>query len=112
MTTTATGWLEWAGMVAGSACFSIHHPLTTLLHALRADLLVEERNRLHAGDLEALAAAHVLASHEVVAPHHVRARLGELGAVALIGAGRELAQFGAHQPTKLVLCRLLTVWTG
>lgn len=61
-------------------------------------LLIQERDRLDSGNFKALAAAYVLAHDHVVATHHVRLRLGKLGAVALVGASRELLLLGPHQP--------------
>src|SRR5208337_2794630 len=48
---------------------------------LRWDLLIEKGHRLNAGNFKTLAAADVLAGDEVVAPHHVGASFGELGAI-------------------------------
>jgi hypothetical protein len=36
---------------------------------------------------------------------------GEAGAIALVGAARELASLGAHHPSDFVLGRLMTVGT-
>jgi|SRR5271155_3037605 len=64
-----------------------------------------------AGDVEALAAAHVFAGHYVVFADHVVAGLGESGAVAFVGAAGELALLGADQPGHFVLRGLVAVGT-
>ena len=64
--------------------------------------LIEKSDALHARDLEALMAAEVLAYQHVVAAQHVGSGLGELGAVPVIGARRQVALLGAHQPLDLV----------
>ena len=48
------------------------------------DALLQKGDALHACNLKALAAAQVLAHHYVVAPQHVRLRLGELRPLSLI----------------------------
>ena len=73
--------------------------------------LLGENYRLDAGDLEALAAAHVLTSHQVVFAEHVGAGLGEAGAVTLVGASGKLTLLGANHPSNLVLSRLVAVRT-
>jgi len=55
--------------------------------SFRLDLLIQEGHRLDARYFEPFAAAHVLASHQVVAANHVGPGLSELGAIALVGAG-------------------------
>src|SRR3954468_19268220 len=64
---------------------------------------------LQPGNLEALAAAHVLATHNVIFAHHVRACLSETGAVAFVGAAGKLALFCAHQPGDFVIGGLMAV---
>jgi len=76
---------------------------------------LEESNRLDSSDFEALAAADVLASHQVVCAHHVALRLGETGPVALVGIARKLRLFAADKPSDLVLaawpqCGQVIVW--
>jgi hypothetical protein len=62
------------------------------------------------GNIETLAAAHVLARHHVVLSHHVGSSLGEASAIALIGAARQLPLFSPHDPHDFVLCGLMAVW--
>jgi len=57
--------------------------------------LFGEHHRLHAGDLEAFAAAHILAGHQVVFAEHVGAGFGKARAVTLIGASGELTSYSA-----------------
>ena len=64
-----------------------------VVRSVIGSMLMAERCRLfgkhyglHTGDFEAFAAAHVLAGHQIVLAQHVRAGLGEAGAIALIGA--------------------------
>src|SRR5579859_5461603 len=73
--------------------------------------LLQKRDALHAGNLKAFAATHVLAHHHVVAPQHVRLRFGELGTVPLVGPRRQRLLLGAHQPLDLILGRLMAVRT-
>lgn len=73
-----------------------------LLHALALDLLIQKRYRLHAGYLKALTTAGILARHQIIPPDHIGASLGELGAVALISARRQLTTFGADEPAQIV----------
>ena len=68
---------------------------------------LKKDHRLHARDLEALAAARILALHEIVAPQHVGTRLGKARAVALIRLPAQRLLFGAHQPADLVGLRLM-----
>ena len=63
---------------------------------------VEEGNRLHAGNFKTLAAAQVFAHHKIIAANHIRARLGEFGAVALVSAARKLLLLGAHEPRQFI----------
>src|SRR5512146_71076 len=73
---------------------------------------VEERDRLYARDFEALATAHVLAGQQVFATDHVRARLGELRAVPLVSAARQLPLLGTDDPADVVLILLPAVGAG
>jgi hypothetical protein len=66
---------------------------------------------LDTADLNALAAAHVLAHHQVIFADHIGARLGELSAIAVVGAGRELSLLRSDQPVELVLGGLAAMWT-
>ena len=65
-----------------------------------------------ASDLKGLAAADVLAGKLVVAAHHVRLRLGEARAVALVGAAGQLGALAAHHPGDVVLGRLAAFGAG
>src|SRR2546427_6061630 len=71
--------------------------------------LFGEDYRLYAGDFETLAAAHVLASHKIIFTQHVGARLGEAGAIPVVGTSRELPFLGANDPGDLILRRLMTM---
>src|ERR1700722_17597574 len=71
--------------------------------------LLGEDHRLHAGNFETLAAAHILAGQHVVFAQHVGARLGEAGAVALIGASGELAFLGTHKPVNFIFAGLMAM---
>src|SRR6185369_105952 len=73
---------------------------------------IDEGYGLDSGDVEALAATHVLAGEHVVAPNHVGAGLGELGAIAFVGAAGELAFFHAHDPADVVFVLLSAMWAG
>src|SRR3984885_12187351 len=64
-----------------------------------------------AGDVEAFAAAHVLARHHVIFADHVVAGLGEAGAVALVGAAGELTLLGADEPRHFIFRSLVAVGT-
>jgi len=70
---------------------------------------VEEGDRLHGRDVEALPATHVLAHHDVVFAEHVGAGLGEACTVALIGARGKVFLLGTNQPVDLVLRRLMAM---
>src|ERR1700751_2498412 len=72
---------------------------------------VEESYRLYGRDVEALAATHVLAHHDVVFAKHVGASFSETSAVTIICARRKTALLGANEPVDLVLCRLMAVRT-
>src|SRR5208282_2434497 len=73
--------------------------------------ILQKRDALHARNLEALAAAHVLAHHHVVPTQHVRLRFGEFRAVAIVRAWREALLLHAHQPLDLILRRLMAMRT-
>jgi hypothetical protein len=73
---------------------------------------LEEGDGLEAGDLKAFAAADVLAANEVVGADHVALRLGEAGAIALIGAARHLGLFAADDPPDGILVGLAAVRAG
>jgi hypothetical protein len=60
--------------------------------------IVQKGDGLNAGHVKAFAAADVLAHGHIVTADHIRLRLGELGAVALVGAAWQLPFLGAHQP--------------
>src|ERR1019366_8476377 len=64
--------------------------------------LLDERHRFDAGDVEGAAAVEILAGGLVVEEDHVALRLGELGAVPIIGAGRQAILLFAHHPPELV----------
>jgi len=73
--------------------------------------LFGEDYRLYAGDFEALAAAHILTGHQIIFAQHVGARLGEAGAIPLVGTPRELPFLGANDPRDLILGGLMTMRT-
>jgi hypothetical protein len=73
--------------------------------------LLGEDYRLHAGDFEALAAAHVLAGHQIIFTQHVGACFSETGTITLIGAARKLSFLGANDPSDLILGSLMTMRT-
>src|SRR5215471_508269 len=70
--------------------------------ACRRSVCLDKRHRLDAGDVEALAAAHVLAGDFIVQQDHVALRFGELGAVALVGALRDAVLLLTHHPAEFV----------
>src|ERR1035437_972178 len=72
----------------------------------------QEGHRLQGADLEGFAAADVGAGQLFVASYHVRLRLGELGAVALVGAAGQLGPLAPDDPGDLVLARLPALGTG
>src|SRR5215472_724175 len=72
--------------------------------------LIHDHRRLPR-NLKPLAAAHVLAGHHVVFPHHIRTELGEARAVTLVGASGNLALLGADHPGNFILRRLVAMWT-
>jgi hypothetical protein len=66
---------------------------------------------LNAGDLEALAAADVLAHHHVVTAQHVGLCLGKLRSIAFVDPRRQTLFLRAHQPLNLILRCLMAVRT-
>src|SRR5882724_12998354 len=62
-----------------------------------------------AGNIEALAAAHVFAGHDVILADHVRPELREAGAIAVVGAAGELPFLGADHPGHFVFTRLVAM---
>src|ERR1017187_8817089 len=70
---------------------------------------LQKRHRLNARNVEGSAAAEVLAGDLVVDQHHVALRLGELGAVALVAAGRQAVLLFAHHPVQIVRLRAAAV---
>src|ERR1035437_1386939 len=72
----------------------------------------QEGHRLQGADLEGFAAADVGAGQLFVASYHVRLCLGELGAVALVGAAGQLGPLAPDDPGDLVLARLPALGTG
>ena len=75
-------------------------------------LVLEEGERLQAGDVEGLAAADVKAGELVVAAHHVGLGLGEASAVAFIGVPGKLGALAADYPGDFVLGGLAAFGTG
>jgi hypothetical protein len=73
--------------------------------------LLGKHDRLHAGNLEALAASHILAGHHVIAAEHVGFGFSEAGAVAFVGAAGKLVLLGTHQPVDFVFSGLLAMRT-
>jgi hypothetical protein len=73
--------------------------------------LLGEDDGLHAGNLKAFAAAHILAGHQIVFAQHVGAGFGEAGAIALIGATRQLSLLGADNPGHFVFGGLMAMRT-
>jgi hypothetical protein len=78
---------------------------------MREEFLFEKGDRLYAGDFKTFAAAHVLAGDHVIFADHIGARLRELRAIALIGAGRELPLLSTYQPGELIFSRLSAMRT-
>src|SRR5882724_2982397 len=76
---------------------------------MRSALLGDHRGLTR--NIEALAAAHVLAGHHVVLAHHIGAELGEARAVTLVGASGKLTLFRAHHPGDLIVRRLMAMRT-
>jgi hypothetical protein len=74
-------------------------------------MLFREHDRLHSRNIKPLAAAHVFAGHHVVFAQHVGASFGKAGAVAFVGASRQLPLLGAHQPAYFIFGRLLAMRT-
>src|ERR1035441_2639054 len=73
---------------------------------------LEEGDGLDAGDLEALAAADVLAADQVVGADHVALGPGGAGGVPLVGAARDLGLLAADEPSDLVFACLAAVRAG
>ena len=73
---------------------------------------LEEGDGLDSGDFEAFAAADIFAGDHVVAADHVGLRLGEAGAVALVGVAGQAGFLAADEPSELVLGRLAAMGTG
>jgi hypothetical protein len=73
---------------------------------------LKKRDRLDSGHIETLAAADVLAADQVVAAHHVALRLGEAGAIAVVGVAPDLGFLAPHEPGKLVFGLLSAVRAG
>ena len=65
-----------------------------------ANRSLDKRHRLNAGNVEASAA--LLAHRLVVEQHHIALRLGELGAIALVGAARQPVLLRSHDVIQLV----------
>src|SRR5437868_1299983 len=83
-----------------------------ILLQIKGQALIQESDRLDSGHFKAFAAADVFAHDHVVAADHIRLRLGELGAVALVSTAGKLLLLGAHQPCELILTGLAAVGTG
>src|ERR1700733_9198066 len=62
----------------------------------------QERGGFDSGDVETLAAAHVLADRLVVEQHHVAGGFGEAGPVSLVGAAGQALDLLSHHPAQLV----------
>jgi|SRR5580658_6843505 hypothetical protein len=77
----------------------------------RGEKLLGEHDRLHSGNLKALAAPHIFAGHHVIATQHVGLGFGEAGAVSFVSPARQLILLGAHQPADFVLGGLLAMRT-
>jgi hypothetical protein len=75
-------------------------------------LVLNKRHRLNAYYVKSLPAADILASHWVIAPHHVALRLGKTCPIAIIGSTRQLRLFSPHNPFNLILPLLPAVRTG
>ena len=73
--------------------------------------ILQKRNALYTCNLEALAAAHVLAHHHVISTQHIRLRLGKLCAIAIVCPRREIFLLHTHQPLDLILRRLMAMRT-
>jgi hypothetical protein len=73
--------------------------------------LLGKHDRLHSGNLKALPATHILASHHIVAAQHIGFGLGEAGAVSFVSAAGKLILLGAHQPADFVFGGLLAMRT-
>src|SRR5438046_3111844 len=67
-------------------------------------------HRLDAGNVETLAATHVLAGDLVVEQNHIALRLLELCAVAFVSAGWKPILLLPHQPAQIVRFRRPAEW--
>ena len=67
---------------------------------------LQESDRLHPGDLKALAAPRILAGSVIVLANHVRLGARELPAVQFAGPGRQRRFFPPYNPAQVV-ARLL-----
>jgi hypothetical protein len=76
---------------------------------LAVDRQLQEGHGLNSRDVEALAAADVLAAHHVVGARHIRLELRKTGAIPLIRVAREAILLPPHQPAYLVLVRFAAV---
>src|SRR5215471_2964338 len=82
-----------------------------MLEVSAATDLIGECYRLQARNLEALAATHVLAAHDVILAQHVRTRLGKASTIAIVRPWRQLPFLGPDQPSHLVIRRLMAMRT-
>jgi hypothetical protein len=73
---------------------------------------LEEGDGLDAGDVEAFAAADILAGQDVVGADHVALGFGEAGSVTLVSAPTELGLLAADEPSDLVFPGLAAVRAG
>lgn len=73
---------------------------------------LQEGDGLDSGDFEALAAADIFAGDHVVAADHIGLRLGEAGAVALIGVAGQSTLLAADEPAQFVVASLSAVGAG
>lgn len=70
---------------------------------LRIQQPSDKRDGLIVWDIEAAPTARVRAGQLVVHPHQVVSRFGELGAVEVVGTGRDIPLLRAPQPADLEL---------
>jgi len=75
----------------------------------KSGLELQKGEGLQLGNFEALAAADVAASYEVVAADHVGLGFGETGTVALVGVAGQLGSLAANNPVDLVFAGLAAV---
>ncbi len=64
---------------------------------------LDEDDRLRIRDLEALAAANILAGKHIVNSNHVISRLTETSSILLVSSGGKLVFFDSSQPTHLII---------